>query len=72
MRAFYVPELNSNALRVSESEGDPSITVNQLMGAAERAQAVRRIVMTQRPHSHVSFVSSFRNPCGNGAWSVNE
>jgi hypothetical protein len=47
MRAFYVPELNSNALRVAESEGDPSIAVNQLMEAAERAQAVRKILVTQ-------------------------
>ncbi|KAF9646712.1 hypothetical protein BDM02DRAFT_3188609 [Thelephora ganbajun] len=37
-RAFYVPELNSNALRVGESGGDPSIVVDQLTKAATRAQ----------------------------------
>ncbi|KAF9781518.1 hypothetical protein BJ322DRAFT_1220382 [Thelephora terrestris] len=38
MNAFYVPELNSNALRVS-SFGDPSIAVNQLIKAAAGAQS---------------------------------
>ena len=40
MKAFYVPELTSNALRVSEPDGDPSAVVSQLMKAATRAQTV--------------------------------
>ena len=40
MRAFYVPELNSNALLVSESGDDPSVIVNKLMKSAARAQEV--------------------------------
>ena len=40
MRAFYVPELDSNVLQVSESGGNPSIVVNRLMKSAVRAQEV--------------------------------
>ena len=42
-KAFYVPELNSNALRASESGDDLSLIMNQLMKAAARAQLVREI-----------------------------
>lgn len=69
MRAFYVPELNSNALRVSESGSDPSVAVNQLMKAAARAQLVRRIIVMRIPHSYPLFISSFLSPCGNGVSS---
>jgi len=72
MRAFYVPELTSNALRVSESGGDPSTVVSQLMKAATRAQAVCGTGVTGTPHSHMSFAASFLNLCGNGVWSGNE
>lgn len=52
-KAFYVPELTSNALRVSESKDDPSIVVGQLMNAATRAQAVCRIDITRTLQSYV-------------------
>lgn len=48
MRAFYVPELNSNVLLVSESGDDPSAVVSQLITAAVAAQSVREINQTQR------------------------
>jgi hypothetical protein len=67
MKAFYVPELNSNALRVSESGGDLSATVNQLTKGAARAQLVRRVSVLKMFHSYALFVSSFLNLCGNGA-----
>ena len=51
MRAFYVPELKSNALRVSGFKGDQSIVMSQLMKAATRAQAVCRIHVTERFYS---------------------
>ena len=46
MKAFYVPELTSNALRVSECKGDPSAVMSQLMKASTRARAVCRTVVT--------------------------
>ena len=49
MKAFYVPELTSNALRVSEPDGDPSAVVSQLMKAATRAQTVCATGVTGRP-----------------------
>ena len=50
MKAFYVPELNSNALRVGASRDDPSVAVNQLMKAAAGAQLVRKFNLTRKPH----------------------
>ena len=50
MKAFYVPELNLNALRVTEFGGDPSIIVNQLMKAAAEAQSVCKIDLIQKLH----------------------
>ena len=40
IRAFYVPELDSDALRVSESGDNPSVVVNRLMKPPARAQEV--------------------------------
>ncbi|KAF9783133.1 hypothetical protein BJ322DRAFT_1069037 [Thelephora terrestris] len=39
MKAFYVPEFNSNAFRVNSSGDDPSVAVNQLIKAAAGAQS---------------------------------
>ena len=69
MKAFYVPELESNALRIEESEGDLSIAVNQLMKASARAQLVRETDAIDRVHSYAP--SSFLNLYGNGVWSGN-
>ena len=69
MKAFYVPELKSNALRIEESEGDLSIAVNQLMKASARAQLVREIGAIDRFRSYAP--SSFLNLYGNGVWSGN-
>ena len=40
MRVFYVPELDSNALQVSESCGNPSVVVNRLMKSPVGVQEV--------------------------------
>ena len=40
MRDFYVPELDSNALQVSESGGNPSVVMNRLIKSPARAQEV--------------------------------
>jgi len=53
MKAFYVPELTLNALRVSEPDGDPSAVVSQLMKAATRAQTVCGIGVGGGPFLHV-------------------
>ena len=55
MRAFYVPELNLNALRATESGEDPSIVVKQLMEAASEAQLVRKIDPIRNFIFNVSF-----------------
>ena len=72
MKAFYVPELTSNALRVSEPDVDPSAVVSQLMKGATRAQAVCRASATGRAHSYIIFVTSFPNLSGSGVSSGNE
>jgi len=53
MKAFYVPELTSNALRVSEPDGDPSAVVSQLIKAAAAAQVVCRTGTTGRADSYM-------------------
>lgn len=49
MKAFYAPELTSNALRVSGPGCDPSTVVNQLLMAAARAQTVCGTDVAGRP-----------------------
>ena len=50
MEMFYVPELNSNVLLVSESEGDPSMVTGRLIAAATEAQLVCKINLMQHLH----------------------
>ena len=67
MRAFYVPELDSNVLQVNESAGNPSIVVNRLNEV--RCESSRGVWdgVTEGLRSYMSFVASFLNLCGNGA-----
>ena len=57
MKAFYVPELNSNALHVTESEADLSDAVNLLMKEAARAQLVRVINLMALPRPYAIYSS---------------